>query len=106
VIVDVDPSDVGFHVSGCGTWSTYRPTGALATSFGPGAWVVNDQIAAGTYTAHGNSGCYWERESSFSGELSAIKANDFGNADPIVTISSTDVGFKADKDCGSWSRIG
>ena len=77
-------------------------TRAQATSFGDGTFVVGTDIQPGTYRSANGQGCYWERESGFSGSLADIIANDFVNAPTIVTIAPSDQGFKSDG-CGAWS---
>ena len=73
IIVTIAASDAGFQSSGCGTWS-----------------------------AQGGGSCYWERESGFGGTLSEIIANDLPTGPVIVTIQSSDIGFKS-QDCGTWT---
>ncbi len=109
VIVDISPSDLAFHFdSSCGQFKTYTATNSPATTIVPGAHVVGDDIAAGTYTTNAASGCYWQRTSSFDGQLKSIIANDFlgSTQTAIVTISPTDTGFTTDADCGTWTLTG
>lgn len=74
-----------------------------ALAFGNGTYRVGSDIQAGTYrTRSAPSDCYWERLRGFSGELRDIIANDFSSGFQVVTIKSTDKGFKASR-CGSWS---
>lgn len=106
-IVDVKASDVAFSTdSDCGIWYTTPRLGAQA-AIPSGTWLVGTQVTSGTYRANVNSGCYWERLRDFTGNLSAIIANNFvGSAGPqLVTISATDVGFTTDVDCGTWTRV-
>lgn len=104
-VVSIAPTDAGFSTKGCGTWTSNLS--ALTTSptapFGDGVFIVGTDISAGTWSAPGGSGCYWERLSGFSGELSDVIANDFGTTTPVVTISSSDVGFTSDG-CGAWTK--
>jgi hypothetical protein len=68
-------------------------------------YLVGQDIQPGTWRNDGgSSGCYWERLRGFTGELSAIIANDFGTAASIVTIAPTDIGFSASR-CGTWSLV-
>jgi hypothetical protein len=109
VIVDVLPSDLAFSFDGdCGQLRTYVPSFAQASIIVPGSHVVGDTILPGTYTTNALSGCYWERQASFDGTLSAIIANDFISTPQtlFVAISASDVGFFNDADCGTWLRIG
>lgn len=75
---------------------------AQSTSFGDGTYFVGSDIQPGTYRSSSSTGCYWERESGFSGSLGDVIANNFVNASTVVTIASTDRGFKSDG-CGLWS---
>ncbi len=107
-IVDVDDDDVAFEFDGeCGVFRPYEAPDRPKSRIDPGAWVVGSDIRPGTYRAQADDGCYWERRRSFSGELSAIIANDFvpDGGPVLVTISPSDQGFYADDDCGRWSRI-
>jgi hypothetical protein len=74
-------------------------------SFGDGQYRVGSQIPAGTYRAKDTSqSCYWERESGFSGSLDDVIANNITSGGPeIVTINSTDAGFKSNR-CIRWSN--
>jgi hypothetical protein len=107
-IVTVSATDKAFHTTGCGTWtSNLSPiTSSRTAAFGGGTYFVGTDIAAGTWKSSGGSGCYWERESGFSGTSDDIIANDFTNTPTIVTIKSTDRGFKATENCGTWTKIG
>jgi hypothetical protein len=105
VIVDLLSSDLGFTFDAdCGTFQTYQPSGPAVGFMGGGSYVVGSDIAPGTYVAQAQDGCYWERRRDFTGNSSAIIANDFlsGPQTAIVTIAPTDVGFHTDADCGTW----
>ena len=109
IIVDIAATDLAFRFDAdCGTFAPYTLTVTPATTIPPGDWVVGSEIVAGTYAATVASGCYWERVTSFAGTLGSIIANDFistaGSA--YVTVAASDIGFKTDADCGTWSRIG
>jgi hypothetical protein len=105
-IVDILSTDVGFAFeTECGDLRSYPGTGPVRRiSFGAGAYVNHDEIAPGTYQASAAYGCYWDRRSSFTGELSAIIANDFIETPGTiyVTISDSDAGFYTTDDCGTW----
>ncbi len=103
-IVEIDPADLAFSTDAeCGEWSK-NPTAGMQVGISPGAWLVNQQIQPGRYRALNSAGCYWERLSNFGGGSSGRIANDFiptaGQA--LVEISSTDLGFSADAECGQW----
>ncbi len=107
-VVTVSASDKGFRSSGCLSWTNdlSRVTASTVAPFGGGTYIVGTDIAAGTWRSSGGSSCYWERVSGFSGEFGQIIANDFTNAIVIVTVKSTDKGFHAAKQCGTWTKIG
>ena len=110
-IVDIAPTDAGFRSSNCNTWSnnlTPRTSSPTAPFGAGGHYQVGSEVAAGTWQSSGpasGDSCYWERLSGFSGELDDIVANGFTYTPSIVTISASDVGFYADPDCGTWSRL-
>jgi len=105
-IVDIASSDYGFKTDGdCGTWYN-TPRHGQQSSITPGTWLVGSQIAAGSYRANVQSGCYWERLRDFSGRVSGIIANEYVSSagQQSITIQPSDAGFSADEDCGGWSR--
>lgn len=107
VIVDITGVEVAFSAdSDCGTWTNrIQPRVDTTASFGPGYHTVGDQIAPGTWRNSSSDGCYWERLSGFTWQLSDILANDFSDAIQTVQISASDVGFNS-SNCGTWSKIG
>jgi hypothetical protein len=108
-IVTIEATDAGFSTDpDCGTWtSDLSPLRAPSAPLPPGTWLVGSEITPGTWRAPGGDGCYWERLRGFSGELRDIIANDFTSApNPVVTIAPGDVGFRADRDCGTWALVG
>ena len=99
------PLAVGVTLAGDLTQNMQLATNGPRTTFGPGQYRVNSEIAAGRYFAAPSSGCYFERESGFGGTLDEIIANEFigFNAGQwIVDVKSSDVGFKTDADCNTW----
>ena len=105
-IVDILSSDLAFQTDAeCGTWFNSPRTGAQAT-IPPGIWLVGSQITPGTYRVDARSGCYWERLRNFEGVISSIIDNEFVSSagQQLVTISSSDVGFNNDAECGTWTR--
>jgi hypothetical protein len=72
---------------------------------GTGTFLVNKEITPGTYRAASSPGCYWERQSSLSGGIESIAANDNADGPVIVAISSADVAFKAAR-CATFHRVG
>jgi hypothetical protein len=98
-------TSAGINLTGNLTRSfSLDPTGPR-TAFGPGQHRVGTSIAAGRYFSDPGSGCYWERQSGFSGTLSDVIANDFIGYNAmqyIVDILASDVAFDGDADCGNW----
>lgn len=108
LIVDVLATDIAFSTDAdCGSWYT-TPRQPAQTSIRPGTWLVNAQIAPGTYHVSAGANCYWERVRDFQGGLNSIIANDFvpSGGSLNVTIHSGDAGFTTDGDCGTWSLSG
>ncbi|HLH73918.1 MAG TPA: hypothetical protein VKX96_11600 [Chloroflexota bacterium] len=106
-VVTISGSDAGFESDGCGTWTTdLSPiTPSPTSSFKDGVYIVGVDIAPGTWRSQGATACYWERRATFSGLTGDIIANDNTTSAAVVTISSTDKGFKSDG-CGSWTKVG
>ncbi|GAB3439626.1 hypothetical protein GCM10027517_13200 [Phycicoccus ginsengisoli] len=104
--VHVAASDAGFATDGCGTWVEARATDPVhLVPVADGQYRVGYDMAPGRYQALGGSECYWERDSDFSGELSAIEANDYAVTSPVVDVLSTDAMFGSQR-CGTWTRLG
>lgn len=106
-IVDIKAADKAFSTDAdCGTWydSPRKPAQASITA---GMWLVGAQIPPGTYRADVSYGCYWERLGNFSGELGGILSNDFVSSasQRLVTIRATDIGFRSDVECNTWTRV-
>lgn len=81
--------------------SASAPATAQAPQFKDGVYLVNQQVAPGTYRSTGKStSCYWQR----SGESDNILDNHFGLAGGVVTIQPTDYQFES-KRCGPWIAI-
>ena len=106
-IVDIASTDAGFQTDpNCGRWSK-TPALGLQSSITKGKWLVGSQVSAGTYRASASPGCYWERLSKFSGDISAVIVNEFvsGAGSQVITILPTDVGFSTNNECGAWTRV-
>jgi hypothetical protein len=107
-IVDIVAGDAGFRFDAdCGRFETFAAVGPPASTITPGHHVVGVDILPGTYSTPAAANCYWERLRSFSGDFSQIIANAFLSTaqTAIVSIAETDVGFFADQNCGTWSRM-
>lgn len=106
-VVSVGKSDAGFSSTGCGTWSSdlSAVTASKTAPFGEGTFIVNVDIAPGTWRSSGGTDlCYAERLKGFGGTLDSIIANDIGKTGMIVTIAKTDKGFSS-SGCGTWTKI-
>ena len=106
-IVDIRQSDLAFMSDAdCNTWSSAPTSGAISAPT-PGWWLVGSQLRPGTYATQAAAGCYWERLRGFDGSLDAIIDNDFVGTGGlvVVTISSGDVGFHTDPECGTWTAV-
>ena len=106
-VVEIASTDKGFSTERCGTWTeaTSAITSSLSSPFGDGAYVVGLDIGPGTWTSPGGDSCYWERLLGFSGDISHIEANGLGASNVVLTIKSTDAGFKS-SNCGTWTKTG
>ena len=106
-VVEISSTDAGFSTEGCGTWTeaTSSITSSLSSPFGDGAYLVGLDIGPGTWTSPGGDSCYWERLSGFSGDFGDIEANGLGASNVVLTIQSTDAGFKS-SNCGTWAKTG
>jgi hypothetical protein len=106
-IIEILPSDAAFQSYDCGIWSQ-APTNAPASGFiEPGMWEVRSQVPQGKYRTKAAAGCHWERLSNFEGTPSGVVENGSaeGGGDIVVSIRSTDAGFVANDDCGTWKRV-
>jgi hypothetical protein len=108
-IVDIRPTDHAFATNdACSTWSSRAREGSRP-AIAPGVWLVGAQVRPGRYTSSVRSGCYWERLSDFSGGPDSIIASELVMAaagTAFVTILQSDVGFRTDAACGSWTPAG
>jgi hypothetical protein len=103
-LVTIAPTDKGFKTSHCGDWTAdLSQITSSKTSIPPGEYIVNTDIEPGTYSAPGGEGCYWARLSGFGGALDSVIANDNPTGTTVVTIASTDKGFKSN-DCGTFAK--
>ncbi len=111
VIVDIKPTDTGFHfTAACGPMIAEIVAACPntpPTTFHAGTAHIARSLAPGTYSASSTGSCYWASLSGFGGELNEIIANDsVSTVGPvIVAIAPTDVGFYSNDKCGTWTRI-
>ena len=106
-IVDVAPSDVGFHSEGCGTWSNdLKPIVGISEPLGDGTYIVAVDVEPGRYRATLWTGvtCRWSRLSGFSGKTVYEGTDDVitSGRSTVVTIEPTDAGFYT-HGCGTWT---
>lgn len=84
-----------------------RPEPLGPNAFRAGTHRVGVDINPGRYYSAPEKGCYYERLSGFGGELSDIISNEFIGFDAaqwIVDIEPTDLAFKSDEECGTWTK--
>lgn len=106
-IVDIEPSDVGFYSSGCGTWSDdLTPIVEPGEPFPDGTYVVGDELAPGRYRATAPSdSCHWARLNDFLGEYGHTHQGFVirrSGPTSIVDIAPEDAGFWS-IGCGTWT---
>lgn len=78
------------------------PPGPKTSIENNGTYMVNKEIAAGTYRTDGKSGCYWARLRSFN--TNDIIDNNVGDGPQVVRILPTDAAFMT-RSCGTWHKI-
>jgi hypothetical protein len=109
-IVDLAPTDKYFMTdAACGTWSQNAPVRGLDATITAGIWLVGAQIKPGIYSTTAASGCYWARLRGFGNRgYEDIIANNFastGGGPKTVEIMGTDVGFRTNSECGTWTPV-
>lgn len=106
-LVTILPTDVGFYSENCGTWTTdLSPiAGALMDVISAGTYLVNVDIAPGTYhSIAASDDCYWYRLRGFTGQYEDTIASESIGGGQTVTIYEGDVGFDSTEGCGGWIR--
>ena len=111
-LVDIAPTDAGFHSWGCGTWiPELSPVLAPGEPISNGTFLVGVDLAPGRYRAlpRGDvSWCYWARLSGFGGTGDEVIGRLYGyfhnrqGASLIVEIKPSDAGFYTADACGEW----
>lgn len=71
---------------------------------GSGTFIVGVDVKPGTYRTQGGDDCYWARSKGTSGDLRDVIANDIPGGPAVVTIKSSDGGFKT-SGCGDWVPV-
>ena len=109
-IVDIKPTDKGFHSSLCNLWIndlTPRRANPSADWVSDGHLLVGSEIAPGTWRNSGmGDSCYWERLAGFRGGGIDTISSALTSGASTVRIAPTDVGFFAQASCGTWTKIG
>ena len=106
--VEIRPFDAAFSSEGCGWWSQILapPSASPSDPFGPGTWLVNEEIAPGLWqNSDSSEGCSWARLSRLDGEPSTITASGATQSLIVVEIIEADLAFDS-TGCGTWTRIG
>ena len=95
--VEIRPSDVAFWSEGCGGWSQVLepPSASPGDPFGPGTWLVGEEIAPGLWqNSDSSQGCSWARLGKLDGGPSAMTANGTTDSTTIViALGARDVAF-------------
>ena len=106
--VQIQSSDAAFWSEGCGWWTQILtpPSAGPSDPFGPGTWLVVEEIAPGLWqNSDSSEGCSWARLSGLDGDPSATTASGFGYSIIAIEITEIDLAFDS-AGCGTWTRIG
>jgi hypothetical protein len=79
------------------------PPGPKTTMTTNGTFVVNTDIAPGTYRTDGGASCYWARLKSL--DTSDVIDNNVSDGQQVVRILPTDTAFIT-RGCGTWTKVG
>jgi DNA-binding beta-propeller fold protein YncE len=83
------------------TFTPPPPPGPKTTINSNGTYLVNTDIAAGTYRTDGGPNCYWARLKSLN--TNDIIDNNVSDGPQVVAILPTDAAFIT-RACGVWQR--
>jgi hypothetical protein len=106
--VELPAEDAAFWSEGCGWWTQVLspPSSSPDAPFGPGTWLVNQEIAPGLWqNSDPSDGCSWSRLTNLRDGEEAVAANGFGYSIITIEISPTDLAFDS-RGCGTWTRTG
>ena len=106
--VEIKPTDAAFWSDGCGWWSQILtpPSASPTEPFGPGTWLVVEEIAPGLWqNSDPSEGCSWARLSRLDGDPSATTAFGSTFSTLAVEITKADYAFNS-WGCGTWTRVG
>nr|WP_249025758.1 hypothetical protein [Mycobacterium florentinum] len=79
------------------------PPGPKTTMTANGTFLVNTDVAPGTYRTAGGESCYWARLRSL--DTGDAIDNNVGDGQQVVRILPTDTAFVT-RGCGIWTKIG
>jgi hypothetical protein len=103
-LVTIGRKDLAFRSTGCGRWtSDLSRITEDRTAFGDGTYLVDEDVAAGTYLSSGTGTCRWARLSGLGGSTSEVIASAMAVGPQEVVIHADDKGFASDG-CGGWTR--
>ncbi len=85
------------------TFTPPPPPGPKTTISTNGTFVVNTDIAPGTYRTNGGTGCYWARLNSL--DTGDVLDNNVSDGPQVVRIRPTDTAFMT-RGCGTWEKSG
>jgi hypothetical protein len=85
------------------TFTPPPPPGPKTTMTTNGTFVVNTDIAPGTYRTDGGTDCYWARLKSLN--TGDVIDNNISDGQQVVRILPTDTAFIT-RGCGTWTKIG
>jgi curved DNA-binding protein CbpA len=106
--VEIPPSDAAFSSEGCGWWTQILtpPSSSPEDPFGPGTWLVNQEIGPGLWqNSDSSEGCSWSRLKALDGGPNALGDTGFGYTTIVIEINKADRAFDS-SGCGTWTRIG
>jgi hypothetical protein len=78
---------------------------AARTSFGPGQYLVSEDLPAGRYYSDPVDGCHFQRQRAFGGGASDTIVDtvlNFDAAQWVVDLLPSDAGFETDANCRTW----
>jgi len=105
--VQIEPTDAAFWSAGCGWWTQIlEPPSATPTDpFGPGTWLVPEEIAPGKWeNSDSSEGCSWARMGRLDGQPPAVIANGRTYSIATMEIDGSERAFDS-RGCGTWTRV-
>lgn len=106
--VEIPASDAAFWSDGCGWWTQILtpPSGSPTEPFGPGTWLIGEEIAPGLWqNSDSSEECRWARLSRLDGLPSSTSATGSGVAVITIQLTHADRAFDS-RGCGTWTRVG